>query len=91
MLPLAAARLERTWSPSSSARGTARSEGAGLSEPIRFFLPGPVYVLEEIRRAMTRPVVAHRAAEFRAVWDSISANLPPLFRTARPCLVATGS
>jgi aspartate aminotransferase-like enzyme len=60
-------------------------------EPIRFFLPGPVYVLEEIRREMLRPVVAHRSAEFRAVWDAISAALPPVFRTARPCMVATGS
>jgi aspartate aminotransferase-like enzyme len=60
-------------------------------EPIRFFLPGPVYVLEEVRRAMTRPVVAHRSAEFRAVWDAISAALPLVFRTARPCFLATGS
>ena len=61
------------------------------SEPIRFFLPGPVYVLEEVRQAMTRPMVAHRSAEFRTVWDSISANLPPIFRTTRTCMVATGS
>jgi aspartate aminotransferase-like enzyme len=60
-------------------------------EPIRFFLPGPVFVREEVRREMTRPVVSHRSAEFRAVWETISRALPPLFRTARPCLVATGS
>ncbi len=60
-------------------------------EPIRYFIPGPVYVLEETRRAMTRPIAPHRAPEFRAVWDAISAALPPLFRTARPAMVATGS
>jgi aspartate aminotransferase-like enzyme len=60
-------------------------------EPIRFFLPGPVYVLDEVRREMTRPIVAHRSAEFRAVWDAISRALPPIFRTARPAMVATGS
>jgi aspartate aminotransferase-like enzyme len=62
-----------------------------MSEPIRFFQAGPVYVVEEVRQAMTRPVVAHRAAEFRAVWESISRLLPPVFRTGRPALVATGS
>ncbi len=62
-----------------------------IREPIRFFLPGPVYVLEEVRREMLRPIVAHRSAEFRVVWDAISRALPPLFRTARPCLLATGS
>jgi aspartate aminotransferase-like enzyme len=60
-------------------------------EPIRFFLPGPVYVLEAVRAEMTRPVVAHRSAEFRAVWQTISSILPAVFRTARPCFTATGS
>jgi len=60
-------------------------------EPIRFFLPGPSYVPEAARAAMTRPMVAHRSAEFRATWEAISAALPALFRTARPCMVATGS
>jgi aspartate aminotransferase-like enzyme len=62
-----------------------------VPEAIRNFLAGPVYVLESVRQAMTRPVVAHRSAEFRAVWDSISTHLPPVFRTRRPTLVATGS
>jgi len=60
-------------------------------EAIRFFVPGPVYVLDEIRREMTRPVAAHRSAGFRRVWASISAALPPVFRTARACMTATGS
>lgn len=60
-------------------------------EPIRFFLPGPVYVLEETRRAMTRPVVAHRSPEFRATWERIAELLPPVFRTARDATVATAS
>jgi aspartate aminotransferase-like enzyme len=60
-------------------------------EPIDFFLPGPVYVREEVRREMARPIVGHRSAEFRAVWGRISALLPLVFRTARPCLTATGS
>lgn len=60
-------------------------------EPIRFFLPGPVYVLEEIRQAMTRPVVAHRSPEFVATWRRIGELLPPIFRTRRDATVATAS
>jgi aspartate aminotransferase-like enzyme len=64
---------------------------AGAAEPIRFFLPGPVYVLEEVRAAMTRPVVAHRDAEFRKTWLRIGELLPPIFRTTREATVATAS
>lgn len=64
--------------------------GAG-QEPIRFFLPGPVYVLDETRQAMTRPVVAHRSPEFQATWRRIGELLPPVFRTARDATVATAS
>lgn len=60
-------------------------------EPIRFFLPGPVYVLDEIRQAMTRPVVAHRSPEFQATWRRIGELLPPIFRTRREATVATAS
>jgi aspartate aminotransferase-like enzyme len=62
-----------------------------VPEPIRFFLPGPVYVLEEVRHQMTRPMVAHRSAEFKAVWTSIGEQLPTVFRTRRPAMVATAS
>jgi aspartate aminotransferase-like enzyme len=65
--------------------------GAEAREPIDFFLPGPVYVREAVRREMLKPVVAHRSPEFRAVWDRLSRGLPPIFRTTRPCFTATGS
>jgi len=64
---------------------------ASGGEPVRFFVPGPVYVLEEVRRAMTRPIVAHRSPEFRATWARIGELLPPLFRTEREATVATSS
>ena len=60
-------------------------------EPIRFFLPGPSYVLEEVRQAMTRPVAAHRSAEFKEVYRSLAASLPEIFRTAGAVYIATGS
>ncbi|MFN7943697.1 MAG: alanine--glyoxylate aminotransferase family protein [Thermoanaerobaculia bacterium] len=62
-----------------------------MTEAIRYFVPGPVWVRDEVRAAMTRPVVGHRSPEFRAVYDAISAALPPIFRTARPVLTATAS
>ncbi|MCM2269310.1 MAG: alanine--glyoxylate aminotransferase family protein [Thermoanaerobaculia bacterium] len=65
--------------------------GRADREPIDFFLPGPVYVRDAIRREMVRPVVAHRSPEFRAVWERIARGLSPVFRTTRPCYTATGS
>ena len=64
---------------------------ARAAEPIRFFVPGPAYVLEEVRQAMTGPVVGHRSAAFREVYARIAAALPALFRTRREVPVATGS
>jgi aspartate aminotransferase-like enzyme len=63
-------------------------------EPIRFFLPGPSYVLDEVRRAMTAPVVGHRSPAFRALYARVAERLPAVFRTAADgvdAMVATGS
>ena len=63
-----------------------------MSEPIRFFLPGPVYVLEETRRAMTRPMRRAPLGRVpRRLGRRSRRTLPPLFRTRRPAMVATGS
>ncbi len=60
-------------------------------EPIRFFLPGPVYVREAIREAMTRPIVGHRSPPFRALYARLAAGLPQVARTSGAVYVATGS
>lgn len=60
-------------------------------EPIRFFLAGPTYVPEDVRLAMTAPVVAHRSAAFREVYERISKRLPAVFRTDGEVYLATGS
>lgn len=60
-------------------------------EPIRFFLPGPCYVTEAVRAAMTRPVVGHRSAEFLEVYARLAEHLPRLFRTQGEVYIATGS
>lgn len=61
------------------------------AEPIRFFLPGPSYVLEETRQALTGPMAAHRSPAIQALYRSISARLPGIFRTAGEVMTATGS
>jgi aspartate aminotransferase-like enzyme len=60
-------------------------------EQIRDFVPGPVHVLEETRRAMLGPVVGHRSPEFKPVYARITERLRPVFRTARDCFMATSS
>lgn len=60
-------------------------------EPIRYFVPGPVYVLDEVRQAMLRPVVGHRSSEFMPVYRRITEALKPVFRTQGDVYMATSS
>ena len=63
-------------------------------EPIRFFVPGPSYVLDDVRQAMAAPVMGHRSAAFRALYGRVAERLQTVFRTAgadMDAMVATGS
>lgn len=62
-----------------------------MTEQIKYFVPGPVYVLEEVRAAMLAPVVGHRSPEFMPVYKRITESLKPVFRTAREVYMATSS
>ncbi len=62
-----------------------------MSEEIRFFLPGPSYVLERVRQAMTQYPIGHRGADFKAMAARIAERLPKVFRTSRPVMIVTGS
>jgi aspartate aminotransferase-like enzyme len=62
-----------------------------VTEAIRFFLPGPTYVSAGVRQAMTRPMMGHRSAEFRQLWNSLGRRLPGVLRTAGDGMIATGS
>jgi len=62
-----------------------------MTEPIRFFLPGPSYVPEDVRQAMTGPMVGHRSAGFRAFTLSLAERLPKVLRTAGDAMLATGN
>lgn len=60
-------------------------------EQIKFFLPGPTYVPEDARQAMTKPMVGHRSAGFKEFYLTIAARLPKVLRTKGDVMVATGS
>jgi aspartate aminotransferase-like enzyme len=62
-----------------------------MSEEIRYFLPGPTYVLRKVREAMTQEPIGHRGPEYKALHRSVTERLPPLFGTSREVLIATGS
>jgi len=62
-----------------------------MAEPIRFFLPGPSYVLDEVRAAMGRPLIGHRSAAFKELYGRVAARLPRVLRTAGDVMVATAS
>lgn len=62
-----------------------------MTEKIQFFLPGPSYVTEAARQAMTKPMVGHRSAGFKSFYLSIAERLPKVLRTAGDGIVATGS
>ncbi|HTQ78973.1 MAG TPA: alanine--glyoxylate aminotransferase family protein [Thermoanaerobaculia bacterium] len=62
-----------------------------MSETIRFFLPGPSYVLEEVRQAMTAPMQGHRSAPLRALYLTLAERLQKVLRTSGDVMIATGS
>jgi aspartate aminotransferase-like enzyme len=60
-------------------------------EQIKFFLPGPSYVPEDARQAMTAPAVGHRSAGFKSFYLTLAERMPKVFRTAGDVMIATGS
>lgn len=71
----------------------SHSDGAttAMSEPAKFFVPGPVWVRPEILQEMSRPVIGHRGAEFRDLVRRINADLKELFATTESTFVITAS
>jgi aspartate aminotransferase-like enzyme len=62
-----------------------------IKDPIRFFLPGPTWVREDVREAMLQPVVGHRSPPFKKLYASLGPRLERVFRTRTDTPVATGS
>jgi aspartate aminotransferase-like enzyme len=62
-----------------------------VSEQIRFFVPGPSYVMPEVLEAQLRPMIGHRSPEFKTLYASLEPRLRRVFRTAGDVLLATSS
>jgi aspartate aminotransferase-like enzyme len=62
-----------------------------MTEIIRFFLPGPSYVTEAVRQAMTIPMQGHRSAPFKALYVKLADRLQKVLRTSGDVMIATGS
>jgi aspartate aminotransferase-like enzyme len=62
-----------------------------VTEKIQFFLPGPSYVTEAARQAMTKPMVGHRSGPFKNFRLSLGERVPKVLRTAGDGMIATGS
>lgn len=62
-----------------------------MSEPARYFVPGPTWVRPEILQEMTRPMIGHRSAEFHDLFRRINFGLKELFGTAQTTFVMTSS
>ncbi len=60
-------------------------------EEIRFFLPGPTYVLQEVREELIKQPIGHRSREFRQLYERISNKLPKVFKTKNRVYTVTGS
>ncbi|MEJ2084394.1 MAG: aminotransferase class V-fold PLP-dependent enzyme, partial [Acidobacteriota bacterium] len=61
------------------------------NERIRFFLPGPTWVRKDVLREMERPMIGHRSAAFKELYQSLQPRLQKVFRTRGDVLMATGS
>ena len=62
-----------------------------MSEPIRFFVPGPTYVPQEVLEAQVRPMIGHRSPEFKQLYETLEPRLRQVFRTAGDVMLATSS
>lgn len=62
-----------------------------MTEPARYFVPGPTWVRPEILQEMTRPMIGHRSNEFRDLFHRINADLKTLFATTQTTFVVTSS
>jgi aspartate aminotransferase-like enzyme len=57
----------------------------------RLFTPGPTPVPEPVMLRMAQPIIHHRTAEFREIFQRVSENLQYLFQTSQPVLTLTSS
>ena len=57
----------------------------------KLFIPGPIDVSPATCAAMSRPMIGHRGAEFKALYQAIQPGLQAIFGTTRPVYLSTSS
>jgi aspartate aminotransferase-like enzyme len=62
-----------------------------MTEPAKYFVPGPTWVRPEILRELTRPMIGHRSNEFKELFHRINVDLKALFGTSQTTMVITAS
>ena len=60
-------------------------------QKINFFLPGPTWVREDVLAEMSRPMIGHRSAAFKELYESLQPRLQKVFRTEGEVVMASGS
>ena len=58
---------------------------------VKLYIPGPVEVSAKTAAAFTLPMIGHRSADFKALYESIHPRLQTLFGTTQPVLISTSS
>jgi len=62
-----------------------------MDKTIKLFIPGPVEVSEKTKTAMAGPMIGHRSADFKALYQSVYPGLQRLFQTSQPVFLSTSS
>jgi aspartate aminotransferase-like enzyme len=62
-----------------------------MTKTIKLFIPGPVEVSQKTLAAMTGPMIGHRGADFKALYQAIYPGLQQLFQTRQPVFLSTSS
>jgi len=52
-----------------------------MAENAKFFLPGPVYVRDEIKEAMKGPTIGHRSKDFSLLYEKIVKGISEILHT----------
>ncbi|HEY5894939.1 MAG TPA: alanine--glyoxylate aminotransferase family protein [Chthoniobacterales bacterium] len=62
-----------------------------MTPHIKLYIPGPVEVSAKTAAAFTLPMIGHRSADFKALYESILPRLQTLFGTKQPVFLSTSS
>jgi aspartate aminotransferase-like enzyme len=58
---------------------------------VKLYIPGPIEVSPKTASAFLQPMIGHRSADFKTLYESIHPRLQTLFGTSQPVLLSTSS